>query len=89
MCGNSSETERSSGVRRGSVVASLARYWMKRAGGDAVTPAAGSVWPADQADQVSSGSPTLPVRVSNEIDVPGGKSARQVSEPNRLTSLVS
>ena len=62
---------------------------MKRAGGDAVTPVAGSLWLADQGDQVSSGSPTLPDRVSNEIDVPGGKSACQVSEPNRLTSLVS
>ena len=32
---------------------------------------------ADQGDQVSSGSPTLPVRVSNEIEVP----RRQVGAP--------
>src|ERR1700723_2778551 len=62
---------------------------MNRAVGDAVMLVDGSVWLTDHGDHVSSGSPTLPVRVSNDIEVPGGKSAFHVSEPNRLTSLVS
>ena len=84
-----SDTLESSGVRRGSRVDSLTRYWTNRPGGDAARAAAGSVCSADQADQVSSGSPTLPRPAWNAIDVPAGESARQLSAPNRLTSLVS
>ena len=73
----------------GSVVASLTRYWTNRPGGEATLAAAGSVCSGDQSDQVSSGSPTFPVRAWTATDVPGGCSARQLSAPNRLTSLVS
>ena len=55
-------TDRSSGECRGSVVESLTRYWMNRPAGQAVDALAGSVCSADQADQVSSGSPTFPER---------------------------
>ena len=45
---------------------------MNRPAGQAVDAVAGSVCSADQADQVSSGSPTLPERAWNAIDVPAG-----------------
>ncbi len=51
--------------------------------------AAGSVCSADQGDQVSSGSPMLPLRDWNATDVLAGRSHRQESAPNRLVSLVS
>ena len=53
-------------------MASLTRYWTNRPEGEATLAAAGSVCSADQADQVSSGSPTLPVRAWKVIEVPGG-----------------
>jgi hypothetical protein len=70
-------------------VARSTRYWANRPGGTSARAASGSVWGADQADHVSSGSPTLPVRTRTETDVPSGRSARHVRAPNRLTSLAS
>ena len=48
-------------------------YWTNRPGGDSAREAEGSVCSADQADQVSSGSPTLPVRTWTPIAVPAGQ----------------
>src|SRR5271165_7693859 len=86
---NESDTLESSGVRWGSRVDSLTLYWTNRPGGDSAREADGSVCSADQADQVSSGSPTLPLRTWTPTAVPTGKSARQERAPKRLRSLVS
>src|SRR5271165_2368946 len=86
---NQSDTLESSGVRWGSRVDSLILYWTNRPGGDSARAAAGSVCSADQADQVSSGSPTLPLLACTATDVPAGKSARHESAPKRLRNLVS
>ena len=66
------------------MVESLTRYWTNRPGGDSARADAGSVCSADQSDQVSSGSPTLPVRTCTVTEVPAGRSARHVSAPKRL-----
>src|SRR5208337_4210691 len=86
---NESATLDSSGVRWGSRVDSLTLYWTNRPGGDSARAAAGSVCSADQADQVSSASPTLPLLACTATAVPAGESARHESAPKRLRNLVS
>src|SRR5207253_10706987 len=80
---------RREGVRDGSWVVCITRYWRKRAVGAAITACSGSVCSADQLLQVSSGSEVLPLRTATVTLVAAAVSAFQRREPHLLISLAS